>query len=223
MVALYRAGRQAEALRAYQDLRTILGEELGLEPSSTLQRLEGAILRHEPELDWPPAGDAEPSQRRAGAVVPGGVMTFLFTDLVGSTELLDRLGEDSAEDLRRTHFTCCAMRWPKPVASEVKSLGDGLMVAFASPLAALRCSVAIQQAIAEHNRSTPSTAPTSSGSGCMPANRFGPRRTSSAPPWSWPDGSATTPKAVRSWPAASSPTWSGPGAASVRPARAPRR
>jgi DNA-binding SARP family transcriptional activator/DNA polymerase III delta prime subunit len=55
MVALYRAGRQAEALRAYQDLRTILGEELGLEPDRALQRLESAILRHEPELDWPPA------------------------------------------------------------------------------------------------------------------------------------------------------------------------
>jgi DNA-binding SARP family transcriptional activator len=52
MVALYRSGRQADALRAYQDLRTVLGDELGLDPSSTLQRLEGAILRQEPELDW---------------------------------------------------------------------------------------------------------------------------------------------------------------------------
>jgi predicted ATPase/DNA-binding SARP family transcriptional activator len=51
MLALYRCGRQAEALRAYQDLRRSLGEELGLEPTAALSRLEAAILRHDPELD----------------------------------------------------------------------------------------------------------------------------------------------------------------------------
>ena len=34
----------------------------------------------------------------------GGVVTLLFTDLVGSTELLERLGDDAAEEVRRTHF-----------------------------------------------------------------------------------------------------------------------
>lgn len=52
MLALYRAGRPADALRAYQELRTVLGDDLGLEPSPALARLEGAILRHDPELDW---------------------------------------------------------------------------------------------------------------------------------------------------------------------------
>ena len=51
MLALYRAGRQAEALRAYQDLRRLLGEELGIEPDADLSRLETAILRHDPGLD----------------------------------------------------------------------------------------------------------------------------------------------------------------------------
>jgi len=156
MVALYRAGRQAEALRAYQELRTFLGEELGLEPSSTLQSLEGAILRHEPELDWPPAGSAErvPMPTAPVSSVPGGVVTFLFTDLVGSTELLDSLGEDAAEDLRRTYFSLLRQAVADAGGEEVKNLGDGLMMVFSSPLAALRCSVAIQEAIAEHNRST---------------------------------------------------------------------
>ena len=44
MLALYRAGRQAEALRAYQTAREVLAEELGLEPGRELQRLEAAIL-----------------------------------------------------------------------------------------------------------------------------------------------------------------------------------
>jgi DNA-binding SARP family transcriptional activator/class 3 adenylate cyclase len=50
MVALYRLGRQAEALRAYQRLRTILGEELGIAPTPTLADLEARILRHDPGL-----------------------------------------------------------------------------------------------------------------------------------------------------------------------------
>ena len=53
MVALYRCDRQAEALRAYQRLRTVLGEELGIEPSPDLRRLEGAILLQQPDLDVP--------------------------------------------------------------------------------------------------------------------------------------------------------------------------
>src|SRR5688572_10058469 len=58
MLALYRAGRQAEALRTYQELRRILGEELGIEPSPTLQRLETAVLRQDSDLEWRPSPGA---------------------------------------------------------------------------------------------------------------------------------------------------------------------
>jgi DNA-binding SARP family transcriptional activator len=54
MVALYRCGRQAEALRAYTDLRRTLLEQLGIDPSPGLARIEEAILRQRPDLDWPP-------------------------------------------------------------------------------------------------------------------------------------------------------------------------
>jgi DNA-binding SARP family transcriptional activator len=56
MTALYRSGRQAEALEAYQDARRALVDELGIEPSTALQDLERAILRHDPELEAPAAG-----------------------------------------------------------------------------------------------------------------------------------------------------------------------
>ena len=51
MTALYRSGRQAEALDAYQDARRTLVDELGIEPSPALQELERAILRQDPSLD----------------------------------------------------------------------------------------------------------------------------------------------------------------------------
>jgi DNA-binding SARP family transcriptional activator/tetratricopeptide (TPR) repeat protein len=52
MLALYRCGRQSDALRAYGRLRRHLGEELGIEPSKELVRLEEAILLQKPDLDW---------------------------------------------------------------------------------------------------------------------------------------------------------------------------
>ena len=58
MLALYRSGRQAEALEVYQDYRRTLSEELGLEPGRGLQRLELAILARDAALDVPAAAKA---------------------------------------------------------------------------------------------------------------------------------------------------------------------
>ncbi|MEW2359059.1 AfsR/SARP family transcriptional regulator [Spirillospora sp. NPDC029432] len=51
MLALYRCGRQAEALAAYRDVRARLGEQLGISPGQELQALHAAILRNDPALD----------------------------------------------------------------------------------------------------------------------------------------------------------------------------
>jgi DNA-binding SARP family transcriptional activator len=59
MIALYRAGRQADALRHYRDRRAGLLDELGLEPSPVLQRLERAILTQDSSLDLPVVGRAQ--------------------------------------------------------------------------------------------------------------------------------------------------------------------
>ena len=56
MLALYRSGRQAEALEAYRQARSVLVEELGIDPSPSLQDLEKAILRQDPLLEPPSAG-----------------------------------------------------------------------------------------------------------------------------------------------------------------------
>src|SRR5262249_28022300 len=53
MLALYRSGRQADALVAYQRARELLADELGVDPSEDLQRLQERILQHDPSLEAP--------------------------------------------------------------------------------------------------------------------------------------------------------------------------
>ncbi len=63
MTALYRSGRQAEALDAYQDARRALVDELGIDPSPALQELERAILRQDPWLGLEATGPADVRER----------------------------------------------------------------------------------------------------------------------------------------------------------------
>ena len=72
MLALYRSGRQAEALAVYTETRRILDEELGIDPSTSLQRLEQQILRQDTALDLArapvePASVARPETQRPAA------------------------------------------------------------------------------------------------------------------------------------------------------------
>jgi len=71
MLALYRSGRQADALTTYRSGRRLLDEELGLKPDDHLQRLERAILNHDPSLELPVVGGvkrpAAAARRRASS------------------------------------------------------------------------------------------------------------------------------------------------------------
>jgi class 3 adenylate cyclase/tetratricopeptide (TPR) repeat protein len=80
-----------------------------------------------------------------------GTVTLLFTDLVGSTELLSRIGDEAAERVRRAHFRLLRDAVRARGGHEVKNLGDGLMVAFPSAADAVRCSIDMQQAVGRHN------------------------------------------------------------------------
>jgi predicted ATPase/DNA-binding SARP family transcriptional activator len=82
MLALYRSGRQAEALDAYRDARRTLVDELGIEPGSELRELEAAILRQEPSLL------VEPAELRARRHLPTPA-----TELVGRRREVEEVVE----------------------------------------------------------------------------------------------------------------------------------
>lgn len=150
MTALADSGRRTDALRAFQDYRTFLIEEIGTEPSAELVALDRAIAS--------PTTPASPAPRPAAAslVDPPRTSTtdsvvVLFTDMVDSTGLASRLAPDIADEVRRSHFAILRQAVADAGGTEVKSLGDGLMVVFASTSAAMSCAVAMQQGVERHN------------------------------------------------------------------------
>jgi class 3 adenylate cyclase len=80
------------------------------------------------------------------------MVAVLMTDLVGSTAMADRVGPETAEELRAEHFALLRGALERTGGSEVKNLGDGLMVVFDSAVQSLACAVAMQQAIEVRNR-----------------------------------------------------------------------
>jgi class 3 adenylate cyclase len=78
----------------------------------------------------------------------------LFTDLVGSTELRSRLGEDAADALREQHDALVSRAIETSRGSVVKNLGDGIMATFVGASDAVAAAVAMQQAMDRHNRSS---------------------------------------------------------------------
>lgn len=89
ILALYRAGRQAEALEVYRETRRVLTEELGIEPSPALKELEGAILRQDPSLDASAAPIlaaplAVPPESRRRRLPPVALLTLLALGLAGT-------------------------------------------------------------------------------------------------------------------------------------------
>ncbi len=86
---------------------------------------------------------------------PEGAITVLFTDVEGSTDLRTRFGDELADELLATQETLVRDQVERHGGREVKSLGDGFMVAFGSPRKAISCAVDIQRALDERNRTSP--------------------------------------------------------------------
>jgi DNA-binding SARP family transcriptional activator len=110
MLALYRSGRQADALARYRDGRRLLVGELGIEPSPALQELERAILRHDPALEQAGTVDRRP---RGCVVCADARLLELAAPLAadGRELLLVELARD-ADDLERRVAGLATLRKP---------------------------------------------------------------------------------------------------------------
>ncbi len=87
----------------------------------------------------------------SSATAPNGTATILFTDIEGSTELTERLGDHEWMVLLAEHNEIVRAEAAKHSGFEVKSQGDGFMFAFATARDALRCAIGIQQALADRD------------------------------------------------------------------------
>jgi class 3 adenylate cyclase len=126
MLALYRSGRQADALEAYRQARKTLVDELGIDPSSELQQLEQAMLRHDPAVDLePPAAPREPDRRRT--------VTILFADVVDSTELGAQLDPEVLRTVMTRYFDAVRTIVERHGGAVEKFIGDAAMAVFGMP------------------------------------------------------------------------------------------
>jgi class 3 adenylate cyclase/streptogramin lyase len=143
MLSLYRCGRQADALEVYRSGRRLLDEELGLEPGEELRRLERGILAQDDSL----AAPAVPAKART-AEVPTGTVTFLFTDIEGSTRLVQELGDDYGELLEQ-HHRLLHGALEEHGGEEVDAQGDAFFFAFRRARDAVGGAIELQKSFAQ--------------------------------------------------------------------------
>jgi class 3 adenylate cyclase len=80
-----------------------------------------------------------------------GIRTVLFTDIVDSTSLMERLGDEACIGLFDVHDAVVREALAATNGREIKNTGDGIMAVFASAAGAVRCAIRIQKALAEHS------------------------------------------------------------------------
>jgi DNA-binding SARP family transcriptional activator len=149
MLALYRAGRQAEALNAYQEARRVLMDELGLEPSEELRSLQQSILRQDDSLGAAVAKTSERAPDRR-------TVTVLFCDLVDSTGFAASLDPEVYRGLISRYFDTVRAPIERHGGTLEKFIGDAVMAVFGvpelhedDPLRAVRAAHDIQTTLAD--------------------------------------------------------------------------
>ncbi|HVP06177.1 MAG TPA: adenylate/guanylate cyclase domain-containing protein [Dehalococcoidia bacterium] len=128
-------------------------------PGATLVMLEGQatddtdqILRAmDSLLGTKPDHDHHPEAATPAPAATASVRAVLFTDLVGHTEMMSRLGDHKGREVLREHEQITREVLTRHNGTEVKTMGDGFMASFSSVTQAVECAIAMQRAFAERN------------------------------------------------------------------------
>ena len=102
----------------------------------------------------PAATDPEPPARRHD-IVPEGTVTIMFSDILDSTAMTERLGDQKAQQVLHAHNAVVRQQLAVHGGFEVKHQGDGFMLAFPSARRALQCALGVQRALAEYCKRHP--------------------------------------------------------------------
>ena len=134
IAAQYRVGRQADALRSYDTVRSILVETLGVEPSQELQELHRRVLNHDPTL----------------GAAPGRPSVLMLWDVEGATGVLVRRGQAGIDLLADVSEVVAAIaRDYGGRVSTSQGEGDGAVVLFASVPDAVAAAIEVNERIAQ--------------------------------------------------------------------------
>ncbi len=140
ILALVRAGRPVESLRAYDAFRRFVADEVGVVPSPGLQALNDDIVRQHPDVVW--AGS--PTKIPDTAHLPSGTVSFLFTDVEASTRLWDESPDVMSHAMVR-HDELLRDAVESHDGFIVKNAGDGFHAVFATAHDAVTAAVAAQR------------------------------------------------------------------------------
>jgi predicted ATPase/class 3 adenylate cyclase len=158
MLALYRCGRQTDALGVYRETRNLLAEELGLEPSEELWRLVRRMLTRDPELENAgPRAKAPASTPQTEQPIPARrPATVVFVDVVDSTALAERLDPEFVHNVLDRYAAVASEVLQRHGGTTEKFIGDAVVGVFGlaelhedDALRAVRAAVELRDAVAK--------------------------------------------------------------------------